>query len=155
MPWQPLVTSNGDLCALSNVSIKWVNDLGSYHATGDILLEYIPVHGAFRVYLDGCLVVWKHDGSKEKGPAIKHCIYLPVGGKWQIDETRRKSSRRPEFKVFAVRVDCSCNRKPDEVNKDGLRNMQVSVEAVNGSTSDAERFTQALHYANTESFAAV
>jgi hypothetical protein len=56
--------------------------------------------------------------------------------------SEEKYFKRPNYKVFAVRVDFPANT-------DGISVLQVSVEVVGTDTSSGERFAEALNYANT------
>jgi hypothetical protein len=148
-PWKLLTSNQALVCMLSNASIRWTNALNRYNVIGRVEIHHIPqVPGLFRIFVDGSSVIWKESDntgiSKERGPAIKHCIYLPTEGPtWTISTSRVKSSRRPDYKAFAIAVTF-----PPE-NADGISYLQVCVEVAGNDTSDGDRFAEALVYANT------
>jgi hypothetical protein len=144
-PWKLLTTKNeSSACMLNNASIRWTNDLGAYNAIGRVEIQHVSdVPGLFRIVIDGTKVLWKDDGSKQPGPPIKHCLYLPTDGSyWKVSRHQVKSYRRPDYKVFAVVVNFPSN-------DDGISFLQVSVEVAGTDTSEGVRFAEALVYANT------
>jgi hypothetical protein len=143
--WKLLTTRNeNSACMLDNASIRWTNDFDAYHVIGRVEMQHVSDGLAlFRIVIDGTKVLWKEDGSKQRGPPIKHCLYLPSDGSyWKVSSHRVKSSRRPDYKAFAITV----NFPP---NAEGIAFLQVSVEVTGMDTSEGERFAEALQYANT------
>jgi hypothetical protein len=142
-PWKLLSSNDGSGCILHNASIRWANGSNGYHATGTAEIQHVAqVPGLVRILIDGTTVIWEN--GKQRGPPIKSFIYLPTdGGPWTVSTGRKRSSNRPDFKVFVVAV----HFPP---NDDGIRFFQVCVEVIgNTGTSDGERFAEALTYANT------
>lgn len=147
LPWKVVTTNQAVACTLNNASIWWTNDVGAIHATGRVELQCIPeVPGLFRIVIDGTMVLWnKEDKSKQQGPPIKHCLYLPTDGDiWTVSAARTKSIRRPDNKVFAVAVQF------DPSNKDGISFLQVCVQVMDAKDlANGETFAEAIKYANT------
>jgi hypothetical protein len=145
-PWKLLTSNDGSGCFIHKGSICWMHMHGSeYNATGAVEIQHVPkAPGLFRIFIDGTLAIWNNEtGTKERGPPIKHCIYLPTdGGLWTTNTCKKKSSSHPDYRVYAMKVQF-------HPNKDGLSFLQVCAEVLGNDTSDGERFAQALLHANT------
>jgi hypothetical protein len=144
-PWKLLTTNQGKACALDNASIRWTNVVGSYHGRGRVEIHQTPeVTGLFRIFIDGMVVQHALGGPPEVPVPLRHCIYLPTdGGMWKVSTGRKKSLRRPNYKVFALAVEFP-------PNTDGISFVQVCIEVFGTEDlSKGERFAEAITYANT------